>query len=1171
MQQYIFGNVGQKGYRYVSSEQAFFADGQRTAVLQHLVNYDSFCFHGDLEAGEHQSYWMAVSNLDNPAAPDRLYLQASGSDPHRTGYYARGYLSDAEDGYLFDSRLLRLLRTEFSDFAQTMADAEKENLHRIDSDMLPCVETLQPASLDEELLRNILLALLQKKKVIIRLPDTGREAMKRSRAYILAIYERLPYEQRAVNGFVTGVSAAKLRDQVALPEVVRIILMDADAQFDGVRKNAYQEVFDLANPDTVISPMPRENKEGKQLAYVPLIDFLAQQSPEVLDEFFSFCRSFMRKDVNGNSLSISEYSMYYEFFTVGREECTDSSIRSWAANVYKNANSNSKWTPEIKKMLFGRIASTLSPDRLKKYLLSCVHDFTDLVSLGVVDEEERSQIQGRKSSDYTVKDIHAALTLKMLEYLVPYYDADMEETLTCALSERFLELGCKAYPFLQALQPNRGTMALLKQFALPEGAGKTTALVVSLRDRVYKRLYQLRDETMERYSTQYAQQCAAGLARIEQWPGSSAEPAEQLFSDLRKYYLFEELIEPGGDSGWNDQIGEQLIAFCRQAVPENLNAYQQLLSYAETSVDMVSKHGGRLNPAHLETVTRTADAWRYVQDVHRPSEKPAEDFPVLMADIHKLEELQNNYPREAWDKLSRSVISRLVSLAKMAHPCLTEDKPTAGAVAAVDALVFPSVSGTAVPSVRTLIGDIHDRLESLREQVRRTYGSQYTAQHRLGLKQIEQWCAIGYESITVLLGSLRQHYLYSELIVSNAENSWCSAIGSRAAVLCRQAAPKSLQYYRNLCSWMNQNLAVLAETGIVLDSVYQQEIDQALQKWNHVLKLSERRCETLTELLTLFADIRNTEMDSGLAEELMQAGMAPVKNKGLSRSDIFGNLQYLAEEAAWPVSQKLLAQLINGCRDLKRVSGACTAKDLDEHLHNCTILGNAGLKEGRIAVDAWSAAGKPEELHAWLRALMDYCTGSSEPEFINRPFRNWAAQNLQSNSALMHHMAVRFPEYRQMLIPVLAQKPDGISAEQIMQLYVSGCQKKLLIHGAGENTCESWKAHTAELFPEWTPLPEPNQLELPAENTRYKVWLIVLSILLTIAGLIPGGMMLAAGTGSVWTCVIWIAALIAILAFCEITAFVSHNQIQRRFSGWLGLGAIPGLALALVVLLINLV
>ncbi|MBR5125569.1 MAG: hypothetical protein IKU68_02420, partial [Oscillospiraceae bacterium] len=200
MQQYIYGNIGHKDYNYVSSEPEFFSNAQRAAVLSHLMSYEVFCNHGDLTTSEHQSFWMVVSNLDNPSAPDRLYLQASGGDPHRSGFYVRGYLSDPEDGYLYDSRLLQLLKVRFTGFADTMQAAEAGGLKRVDAGSIPLEQDLRPAKPDPDLLQVVLLALMRKKKVIIRLPAIGAEAMKLSREYILAIYERLPYEQRKVNG-----------------------------------------------------------------------------------------------------------------------------------------------------------------------------------------------------------------------------------------------------------------------------------------------------------------------------------------------------------------------------------------------------------------------------------------------------------------------------------------------------------------------------------------------------------------------------------------------------------------------------------------------------------------------------------------------------------------------------------------------------------------------------------------------------------------------------------------------------------------------------------------------------------------------------------------------------------------------------------------------------------
>ena len=109
------------------------------------------------------------------------------------------------------------------------------------------------------------------------------------------------------------------------------------------------------------------------------------------------------------------------------------------------------------------------------------------------------------------------------------------------------------------------------------------------------------------------------------------------------------------------------------------------------------------------------------------------------------------------------------------------------------------------------------------------------------------------------------------------------------------------------------------------------------------------------------------------------------------------------------------------------------------------------------------------------------------------------------------------------------------------------------------------------LFPEWTELPEPSGRVLRAENGKYKTSLILLSLVLALTGLLPGAAMLATGLFSMGICALWLGAMIAILAICEIAGFSVRNLVQRRFACRLGLGAIPGIILTIVVMVIQLV
>ena len=610
MQQYIYGNIGHKDYNYVSSEPEFFSNAQRAAVLSHLMSYDVFCNHGELTTSAHQSFWMVVSNLDNPSAPDRLYLQASGGDPHRSGFYVRGYLSDRDDGYLYDSRLLQLLKARFEGFEDTMQAAETGSLKRVDASEIPLEQNLRPASLDSDLLQVVLLALMRKKKVIIRLGAVGAEAMKLSREYILAIYERLPYEQRKVNGFVTGISAGKLNDKNTLPASVTLMLMDGDADLGGMTSDMFTEVFDLADAGKKIRPMVRESK-GKQLPYVELMDFLVQQNPEELDAFFRFCRSCMRDDVDGSNLGIQDYAMYLSFFNIGRNAFTDDSIRNWAANIYINARNNEKWTQDVKRALYERIASTLPAEQLEDYLCRSAQSFDDLKTFGVLVEGELKRAKSDRAED-AVRDENAALSLAMAEALMKHYPEGTRERLEKALTGRFLQLAVCKYPCLQEAQPMLTTVQALDQIALPENGKKTLPLVAAVRDQVNQTIRNRCDEIRGIYAAAYENQSRMGLEIIDRWPEQPDEGLRDLYGKLRSMYLFAELIQPGNASGWNDTIGGRILNRYEGTNPTILPHYEMLQQDADVHCKLFADCGGAMTQPQAERMQQLRDQWSHV-------------------------------------------------------------------------------------------------------------------------------------------------------------------------------------------------------------------------------------------------------------------------------------------------------------------------------------------------------------------------------------------------------------------------------------------------------------------------------------------------------------------------------------------------------------------------------
>lgn len=598
MQQYIYGNIGHQAYRVVSSDQHFFADAQRATVLKHLLSYDRYCRHGELSVEEHQCFWMVTTDLDQPGDMERLYLQVSGGEFHRNGFYVQGYMSDEGDQDLYGPEMLRLLRTRFAPGKETLESAQKGDLRPLKWDALPADMDLQSARVDARLMRGILLALLENKRVIVRLPSVGRDAMRHSRELLLAIYERLPYEQRRVNGFFTGASATKMFDEDnALPAAVTIILMDADADITNITSGDRQVFFDCADPGF----FPKTEKTP----HAALVEFLAEQPVAVLEEYFQFCRSYIRDEMDGSSLKITDYRMLLDFFNVGRIEFTDERIRLWAANLL-----GGKWPPRLKHKLYDKIARTLSLSRLEEYLTQRFDSIQDLDTLGVLDKQELSG-----GNDTEPRDINGALTLRMTELLLPRYPEGSRAHLVQALSQRFVELGSEAWPCLLEEKPTSETVAEAKALSFSQAGAESLALVKEVKEQSCVILNEMRDRVLIRYEEKRKYQHTHGVRLIQDWHFEGINDTwsiRELYEHLKRHYLFEELCK---EQVWNDLIAQKIHKMCMTSQMQTVEAYRSMQALEEASRKMLESYGGRFTDAQIWDLNDARNYWNYIQSL----------------------------------------------------------------------------------------------------------------------------------------------------------------------------------------------------------------------------------------------------------------------------------------------------------------------------------------------------------------------------------------------------------------------------------------------------------------------------------------------------------------------------------------------------------------------------
>lgn len=351
MYTFLYGNIQHRGYAYFCSKPDFFEDIKRTQALKNIIRYDITCKHGELALEQHQSFQMLTSDLNSGIAP-RLLLFVSGTEANRNGRYAQGYLYADEDGDIYGADFLKLLRAHFQNCSEVI------NTSRLESLTVGSLsqEELHPRNLPREQMAKILTALFQKKRVVIRLEEVGKEAMQASRETVMAIFEKLPYEFRRSNGYLTGASRKLLQDAAQpLPKAFSVVLLDGDADITGIRTDRETVFLDLCRPEISMS-VPDEMKT--------LVQFLADTAPGELEPFFAFCRQVRNLEKNGTPLDCSDYTMLLSIFRADPATVTDDRMRSWAVELFGNRRKK-----EAKALLYDRLAKVLTPQRLTEFLL----------------------------------------------------------------------------------------------------------------------------------------------------------------------------------------------------------------------------------------------------------------------------------------------------------------------------------------------------------------------------------------------------------------------------------------------------------------------------------------------------------------------------------------------------------------------------------------------------------------------------------------------------------------------------------------------------------------------------------------------------------------------------------------------------------------------------------
>lgn len=575
MQRYIYGDLNKAGYQTASSDAAFFT--AHAKALAKLMYYDTGAKHGDLPQDQHKSFWMLTTDLMALDGKSYLFLQESGMDPHRLATVVQGYRSDPEERELYGPEFLRLFDTRFLSSGEALALAETEPLQAVSVEELPR-EEIRPAALQGELLEGIILALFQEKRVIIRLNSEGAAAMAESKAFLKAIYQRLPYEIRRNTGCLTGATLPCLK----ISKAFRIILMDGDADITGIRSSADQTLFDLR---TGVIPKAPESELGR---------FLALETPENLDRFYSFCEKTLKAE-NVRNPGLSHYELLLAWHTLGDKPVAGEKIRQWAVNLW-----DGEWlSKDSQKEIRAGIAASMAAEDLTDYLKAAAPDYEDLFRLGKLSRADKERDRNAQ------RDQNGALTLRMMLSL-PRYDT---EAVRKGLAEHFVAGAERAYPCLTEEKPTKATVKELGAIQLPPKQEHPDNWPTMLLEDVRSALESRADTTRRVYLEEYQRQQSSGEARIAAWTGDQDLTA--VYQSLETYYLREELI-----ADWNEKIAQRITEECRRfPEPGELSGYEDLRERENCFRECFQAHGGTFTAEQSDILEKLARRWKEILEL----------------------------------------------------------------------------------------------------------------------------------------------------------------------------------------------------------------------------------------------------------------------------------------------------------------------------------------------------------------------------------------------------------------------------------------------------------------------------------------------------------------------------------------------------------------------------
>lgn len=600
MQRYIYGNINKAGFQTVSSEKTFFA--KYYGQMKPLMTYDTSSKHGDLPLGDHRCFWLLSTDFMVPGGKTYLFLQESSMDVFRSAAVVQGYREDPEEGDLYGPKFLTYLKAPFPSPKEAMEMAEAvgvgKELEPVSRQALGDLP-VEPKALPGNLLQIVLLELMRRKRVILRLDTAGKTAMEQSRAYLMSIYQRLPYELRRNNGCLTGATPTMLGE---LSQAFTLVLVDGDTDLGDYESDFRTRVLDMTADRNLPAP------EG---TFSGLLRFLTESTQEEVDSFFAACRTYLEGDSQASYPSLEKYCSLLGLYGIDKKQITGEDIRAWAVSLHDD-----NWTEALHRVILEKIARAMPAESLIAYLQQENPNYEALKTFGNLTDADTMP------EENIPRDQNSALTLRLMLSL-PGYD---RQRVCQALANHFIQQAKAGHPCLAEENPTRKTVEELNALWLPTPEGE--GWLAQLKQLVRTSLEESIQTVTQHHSQNLAAQKEAGDALVAAW---MLPALETLYGQLQANSLWEELIV-----GWNEAIAVRIHRTCLGAPkPDTLDSYDSQIRETEAMLDQMQTHGGALSDHQKEEVDGCLKKWRGILKLCRRSCADARELEGWLGELEK--------------------------------------------------------------------------------------------------------------------------------------------------------------------------------------------------------------------------------------------------------------------------------------------------------------------------------------------------------------------------------------------------------------------------------------------------------------------------------------------------------------------------------------------------------